>query len=203
MFKKPFVTSTSPTPCRSSAARKLIEEIALEFSLPKELVKSLLKPGLLNVAAHTHLRESFTLYMDSEGTPLWFRMGKTKGGEARRDLVPTMYFLDLLPAAELESMLPSLVTSEQACASLVNGSNLFIAGIAPASIAALPARFRKNDLVGIRAGAEMQLYGVGWSNGSKEGLQSRQEGEAVITVNPHSLSRYSSAALRRVCHRFT
>ncbi|GAA5827820.1 hypothetical protein JCM11251_007689 [Rhodosporidiobolus azoricus] len=197
MFKRPHSSKTS-APLRSSDLRKLRDSVPDAFPSPssaplsKDLVKSLLPDGLLTAKATTHLDEPVTLYFappfssSSEPDCRLFRMGKGNDGP----LVPTCYLLDLVPG-----LLPRLETAKAVENNLVSGSALFVSGVSPRSLSALPADSKEGDLVAVTvfdkaAEGGQKIVAIGALGADKETLMKLQredggtgKGKAVVTLH--------------------
>ncbi|GAA6036264.1 hypothetical protein JCM8097_006866 [Rhodosporidiobolus ruineniae] len=150
MFKRPHSAKTS-APVRSSDLRKLRDSLAASFpSLAagdhKLVLKLLLPDGTLTAKATTHLDDPLTLYFapasggGADPDPRFFRIGKNNDGL----LVPTCYALDLVPM-----LLPALETAAAVVENLVSGSALFLSGVSPRTLRALPDSAREGDLVAV------------------------------------------------------
>ncbi|KZP09841.1 hypothetical protein FIBSPDRAFT_873211 [Athelia psychrophila] len=117
MFKKPLSSLKTSAPLRSSDRRKLKHRVLQAF--PNIGDAELVPDGLLSVKFSTHLDEHGVAYLDPNGDPLWFTLGK--GSE---DLIPTVYTLWNKP-----DLLPVLTTPAAVIPVLVGGADLMIPGV--------------------------------------------------------------------------
>ncbi|GAA5888269.1 hypothetical protein JCM6882_008562 [Rhodosporidiobolus microsporus] len=194
MFKRPHSTKTL-APLRSSDLRKLRDALLSSFPSPlsplsKDLLKALLPDGTLTAKATTHLDEPLTLYFappsssgGAEPDCRLLRLGKGADGP----LVPTCYLLDLVP-----ELLPRLETARAVVENLVSGSALFVSGVSPRSLYALPASSKEGDLVAITVASDggQTVVAVGTLGADKETLLKLQKedggtgkGKAVVTLH--------------------
>ncbi|KAF8153971.1 hypothetical protein B0H34DRAFT_719823 [Crassisporium funariophilum] len=135
MFKKSLANLKTSAPLRSSDRRKLKQRAITAFGFTSEEGDILVPEGILSVKFNTHLDEPGVAYIDPDGDPLWFTIGK--GSE---DLIPTIYTL-----WRKEDLLPFLSTPAAVIPILIGGADLMIPGVIHC-----PASLREGQLVAIR-----------------------------------------------------
>ncbi|KAF8968770.1 hypothetical protein BDZ97DRAFT_1654726 [Flammula alnicola] len=135
MFKKPLSNLKTSAPLRSSDRRKLKQRVVTAYGLTSEEGDALVPDGILSVKFSTHVDEPGVAYIDPDGDPLWFTIGK--GSE---DLIPTIYTL-----WKKEGLLPFLSTPAAVIPILVGGADLMIPGVIHC-----PPALRELQLVAIR-----------------------------------------------------
>ncbi|KAF7980438.1 hypothetical protein HWV62_38282 [Athelia sp. TMB] len=195
MFKKPLSNLKTSAPLRSSDRRKLKQRVLQAF--PHIGEQELVPDGLLSIKFSTHLDEPGVsllfvfkalsthrmevAYLDPNGDPLWFTVGK--GSD---DLIPTVYTLWKKP-----DLLPTLTTPAAVIPVLTGGADLMIPGVV--EIPTSPP-LQPHQLVAVaqyhptpKAGAPLA---VGWMAASGEEVRTRAEeegegrkGKAVLVVH--------------------
>lgn len=137
MFKKPLSNIKTSAPLRSSDRRKLKQRVVTAYQISSEDGDLLVPDGIMSTKFSTHVDEhgvsrsvdttslthpSFVsdqvAYIDPEGNPLWFTIGK--GNE---ELVPSVYTL-----WKKQDLLPFLTTPSAVIPILVGGADLMIPG---------------------------------------------------------------------------
>ncbi|KAG0371062.1 hypothetical protein BC939DRAFT_421334 [Gamsiella multidivaricata] len=130
MFKKPVASLKSFSPLRSSDKRRLRDEILASFPALRDMepihdtpINAIITPdGLQSAKFTSYIEEPGTLYTDSEGTPLWFKISSSNKKDSV--IVPTVYTLWKFPA-----LIPGLTTWNPVVDKLRNGADLMIPGV--------------------------------------------------------------------------
>ncbi|KDR74004.1 hypothetical protein GALMADRAFT_250730 [Galerina marginata CBS 339.88] len=120
MFKKPLNNLKTSAPLRSSDRRKLKQRVVDLYGLTSEEGDVLVPDGILSVKFSTHIDEPGVAYIDPDGDPLWFTIGKGADG----DLIPTIYTL-----WKKQDLLPFLSTPPGVIPILIGGADLMIPGV--------------------------------------------------------------------------
>ncbi|KAF9433851.1 hypothetical protein BGZ76_008895 [Entomortierella beljakovae] len=138
MFKKPVSSLKSFSPLRSSDKRRLRDEILNSFPSLRDMdpindtpINAIITPeGLQSAKFTSYIEEPGTLYTDSEGTPLWFKISSSKKDSL---IVPTIYTLWKFP-----TLIPALTTWNPVVDKLRNGADLMIPGVITAGDTYVP-----------------------------------------------------------------
>ncbi|KAF9428709.1 hypothetical protein BGZ94_001360 [Podila epigama] len=134
MFKKPVASLKSFSPLRSSDKRRLRDEILAAFPTLKEMespvadttINAIITPeGLQSAKFTSYIEEPGTMYTDSEGTPLWFKISSSKKDSM---IVPSLYMVWKFP-----DLIPGLTTWNPVVDKLKNGADLMIPGVITAN----------------------------------------------------------------------
>ncbi|PPQ69576.1 hypothetical protein CVT24_001376 [Panaeolus cyanescens] len=135
MFKKPLNNIKTSAPLRSSDRRKLKQRVMAAYQVSSEDGDILVPDGIMSTKFSTHIDEHGVAYIDPEGTPVWFTIGK--GNE---ELVPSVYTL-----WKKHDLLPFLTTPSAVIPVLVGGADLMIPGVI-----SCPPSLNEGQLVAIR-----------------------------------------------------
>ncbi|KAF9582431.1 hypothetical protein BGW38_000218 [Lunasporangiospora selenospora] len=130
MFKKPVASLKSFSSLRSSDRRKLRDEILNSFPVLRDMapindipVNAIITPEGLQAAKFTsYIEEPGTLYTDTDGVPLWFKISCNSGKTTI--IVPSVYTLWRFP-----SLIPGVTTWNPVVDKLRNGADLMIPGV--------------------------------------------------------------------------
>ena len=87
MFRKPLTLKTSSA-VRNSDKRKLRQRIASTFACSTEDADILVPDNVQSTNFRTHNNAPGVLYLDADGTPLWYSLGRSSD-----ELIPTVYTL--------------------------------------------------------------------------------------------------------------
>ncbi|KAG0285733.1 hypothetical protein BGZ96_010047, partial [Linnemannia gamsii] len=160
MFKKPLASIKSFSPLRSSDKRRLRDEILASFPALRDMdpineipVNAIITPDGLQAAKFTsYIEEPGTLYVDSDGTPLWFKISSSKKDSL---IVPSVYTLWKFP-----DLIPGLTTWNPVVDKLRNGADLMIPGVITANNTFVP-EIDEGSLVVIRARGNKYPLAIG------------------------------------------
>ncbi|KAF9040071.1 eukaryotic translation initiation factor SUI1 family protein [Panaeolus papilionaceus] len=135
MFKKPLSNIKTSAPLRSSDRRKLKQRVVTAYQISPEDGDLLVPDGIMSTKFSTHVDEHGVAYIDPEGNPLWFTIGK-----GNDELVPSVYTL-----WKKQDLLPFLTTPSAVIPILVGGADLMIPGVM-----SCPPSLRETQIVSIR-----------------------------------------------------
>ncbi|KAI5888746.1 uncharacterized protein SCHCODRAFT_02637577 [Schizophyllum commune H4-8] len=112
MFRKPLTLKASSA-VRNSDKRKLRQRIASTFACSTEDVDLLVPDNIQSTNFRSHNNAPGVLYLDADGTPLWYSLGKSD------ELIPTVYTLWKRP-----NLLPFVSTLHRAMMTVIEGDSV-------------------------------------------------------------------------------
>ncbi|KAG0332339.1 hypothetical protein BG004_001295 [Podila humilis] len=190
MFKKPVASLKSFSPLRSSDKRRLRDEILAAFPelkerespVPDTTINAIITPdGLQSAKFMSYIEEPGTMFTDSDGTPLWFKISSSKKDSL---IVPSLYMIWKFP-----DLIPGLTTWNPVVDKLKNGADLMIPGVITANNTAIPD-LQEGALVVIRARGNQYPLAIGTMAVSSTLLESSRgtvppKGKAVHILHVH------------------
>ncbi|KAF8982972.1 hypothetical protein BGZ46_000252 [Entomortierella lignicola] len=168
MFKKPLGSIKSFSPLRSSDKRRLRDEILSTYpslntdpdnhenhNSPTNIIQIITPDGLQSAKFTSHIDQHGTIYVDQQGTPLWFKTISTSK-QLDSVIIPTIYTLWKLP-----KLIPAITTWDPVLQKLRNGADLMIPGVITSNLATPIPDLDEGQLVVILARGNKYPLAIG------------------------------------------